>query len=142
VRFLGHKQQDELRALYSGALAVVMPSLCYEVFPLVALEALREGTPLIARDLGPYPEIVRKSRAGLLFGNDDELDTALVRMATDERLRDEMGKAAVSAYRDNWSEDAAMHAYFALLSRLAEERGDSDSLAILKRCDRFGRLGG
>ncbi|HEU0221820.1 MAG TPA: hypothetical protein VFR34_06355, partial [Paracoccaceae bacterium] len=33
------------------------PSRCYEVFPMVVLEAFREGTPIVARDLGPYPEI-------------------------------------------------------------------------------------
>jgi glycosyltransferase involved in cell wall biosynthesis len=141
IRFLGYKQQEELRDLYANALAVILPSICYEVFPLVALEALREGTPLIARDLGPYPEIIRKSGAGLLFGNDEELRQAVHRLSGDEKLRTEMGQAAVSAYHACWSEDAAMTAYFTLIRRLAGQRDNRASLEILDRCDATGRLG-
>jgi len=53
--------------LYREALAVVMPSICFEVFPMVILEAFREGTPILARRLGPLPEIIADSQAGLLF---------------------------------------------------------------------------
>jgi glycosyltransferase involved in cell wall biosynthesis len=73
VRFLGQQSQEQLRALYRHARAVVLPSICFEVFPMVILEAFREGTPVIARRLGPYPEIIAHSQGGLLFSSGQEL---------------------------------------------------------------------
>ena len=67
VKFLGHQNQEQLRTLYRRARAVVLPSICYEVFPMVILESFRESTPVIARRLGPYPEIVDQSQGGFLF---------------------------------------------------------------------------
>ncbi|MCC7483285.1 MAG: glycosyltransferase family 4 protein, partial [Hyphomicrobiales bacterium] len=47
VRLLGPVDDDDLPALYSGALAFLFPSL-YEGFGLPALEAMACGTPVIA----------------------------------------------------------------------------------------------
>lgn len=140
IVFLGHQTQKDLQALYANAVAVVLPSLCYEVFPLVALEALREGTPLIARDLGPYPEIIEKSSAGLLFGNTGEFGAAMNRLLEDEELRTGMEAAAYRAYREHWSEEVAMQAYFGLLRRIASQRDDREAGGILDLCDAAGRL--
>lgn len=73
VRFLGNLPSQRMPALIRGALALVMPSLCFEVFPLVVLEAFREGVPVIARRLGPLPELLEEANGGLLFENAAEL---------------------------------------------------------------------
>src|SRR5256885_16967485 len=49
VRFLGTVHSSEISELYRGAIAVLVPSLCYETFGLVAAEAFAHGTPVIAR---------------------------------------------------------------------------------------------
>lgn len=142
IRFLGQKQPQELRSYYAHALAVMMPSICYEVFPLVALEAFREGVPVIARALGPYPEIIRKSGGGLLFSNADELREAVQCLATDRAARTRMGGAAKAAYEETWSEQAGMQAYFSLIREIAGQRRRTGVLDILDRCDASGlRLG-
>src|SRR5262249_48272712 len=51
IRFLGYQTSQQLQSLYQQAVAVIVPSICFEVFPLVILESLREGTPVIARNL-------------------------------------------------------------------------------------------
>ena len=56
VRFLGVQPYERLRALYRHAIALVVPSVCYEVFPMVILEAFAEGTPVVARDLAGMAE--------------------------------------------------------------------------------------
>src|ERR1700720_3378779 len=61
IRFLGQVPRDRLAGLVSRATAVLVPSLGYEVFPLVVLEAFAEGTPVIARDRGSLAEIVHAS---------------------------------------------------------------------------------
>ena len=123
VRFLGFQREDQLRLLYRDALAVAIPSICYEVFPLVVLEAFREGTPIIARDFGPFPEIVRESEGGLLFNTPEEFDRAVIALSSDSSRRDEMGRAAAAAFKRSWREDVAMERYFAIIREVAERRG-------------------
>jgi glycosyltransferase involved in cell wall biosynthesis len=122
VHFLGHQTGERLRALYIGARALVASSICYEVFPLVLLEAFQLGVPVIAHRLGPYPEIVQSSGGGLLFQNRDELKLAIQILATDKEKRDMMGKAAKRAFKARWSEGVALSAYFDVIRTIAEKR--------------------
>ena len=108
VRFLGVRTQERLRDLYANAIAVVTPSICYEVFPMVVLEAFREATPIVARKLGPYPEIVEQSGGGMLFESVAELRDALNRLASDGELRDQYGNAGLKAFQAFWHEEPAL----------------------------------
>jgi glycosyltransferase involved in cell wall biosynthesis len=123
IRFLGQQSADQLRHLYHNAIAVVLPSVCYEVFPMVVLEAFQEGTPIIARDLGPFPEIVARSQGGLLFKTDQELAAALTALAEDRPRRDALGQAGTRAFKEFWHESNAMDGYFAVIREIAERRG-------------------
>ncbi|HEU0222297.1 MAG TPA: glycosyltransferase family 4 protein [Paracoccaceae bacterium] len=123
IRFLGRKAMPELRRLYRDAIALIAPSRCYEVFPMVVLEAFREGTPIVARDLGPYPEIVRQSGGGLLFGTPTELAQCLQRLAAEPGLAAALGLNAALAFARHWREDAALGVYFALIRDCAARRG-------------------
>jgi len=57
VYFLGNQNQNDMAALYNLADVCVLPSE-FDYFPLVALEALACGTPVIASDVGGLPQIV------------------------------------------------------------------------------------
>jgi alpha-1,3-rhamnosyl/mannosyltransferase len=63
VRLAGYVPQSHLPALYTGARALVYPSL-YEGFGLPPLEAMACGTPVIASRRASLPEVV--GDAGLL----------------------------------------------------------------------------
>jgi glycosyltransferase involved in cell wall biosynthesis len=123
IRFLGQLSPDALRPLYQHALAVVVPSACYEVFPMVVLEAFREGTPIIARALGPFPEIVAASQGGMLFQTQDELGSALVALTDDPELRTRLGAAGRAAFESRWSEAVALGSYFDVIEGVAKRRG-------------------
>lgn len=81
----GYVTVEELRALYHGALALVLPSL-YEGFGLPAIEAMASGTPVIASSGGALPEVV--GDAGLLFEPTSRtlLVDAMRRLAGDDEL--------------------------------------------------------
>lgn len=53
---LASESNEELSAIYSGALAYVQPSL-YEGFGLPVLEAMRAGTPVICANNSSLPEV-------------------------------------------------------------------------------------
>lgn len=63
----GKIERNLLSDFYLNAKAVIIPSRCYENNPLVALEAISYGTPLITSDMGGLPEIVRKIDSKLIF---------------------------------------------------------------------------
>lgn len=56
IRFIGRQGDDALRALYSGATALVFPSL-QEGFGLPVLEAMACGAPVIASNATSLPEV-------------------------------------------------------------------------------------
>jgi glycosyltransferase involved in cell wall biosynthesis len=58
---------DELPRLYQRIDVVVVPSLCQEPLPYVALEAQLFGRPVIASEIGGLPEIVEHNETGWLF---------------------------------------------------------------------------
>jgi glycosyltransferase involved in cell wall biosynthesis len=128
IRFLGQVPRERLAGLVSRAIAVLVPSLGYEVFPLVVLEAFAEGTPVIARDRGSLAEIVHTSGGGLLFGDGAALEACLRRMQDDPALRRALGDAGRQAWQTRWTLEAHLRSYLSLIDRLARERcGPSSS---------------
>ncbi|MEW6270235.1 MAG: glycosyltransferase, partial [Thermodesulfobacteriota bacterium] len=111
IELTGQVPRDGLRTLYRNAVAVIVPSLTYELFPLVILEAFREGTPVIARDHGSLPEPVHDSGGGLLYRDDRELIARAERLLRDPALRDELGARGLAAVRGRWSADAHIARY-------------------------------
>ena len=85
VHFTGYVSDDDLVALYSDALATVMPSLS-EGFGLPAIEAMACGTPVLSSNVGAVPEVVGDT--GLFFDPNipEEIGSAIHRIATDADL--------------------------------------------------------
>jgi glycosyltransferase involved in cell wall biosynthesis len=133
VRFLGPRRPEELRPLFRSALAVIVPSVCYETFGITLIEAFRDHTPVIARALGPLVEIVRESGGGLLFETDAELGASIQRLANDEALRGRLGEAGHRALLERWSENVVLRQYFDLIRRVAARRGASRVLRALSQ---------
>jgi len=73
VIFKGHLPENELAALFSGASALVFPSL-YEGFGIPLLEAMRLGVPVLTSDAGSLPEVI--GQAGLLVDPRKPLELA------------------------------------------------------------------
>jgi glycosyltransferase involved in cell wall biosynthesis len=78
VGCIGFAHGDKLYSLYKGARALIIPSVGPENSPLVALEALSVGTPVIASNVGGLPEIVSKVDSRLIFDNSYELESILI----------------------------------------------------------------
>ena len=131
VRFLGWKDADALDALYQQAQALIMPSVCYETFGITILEAFRQGTPVIARDIGPFPDIVQRSGGGVLFSSPEALAQALHAMLEHTAMRDRMAAAAREAFAAHWSETVVVPQYVEIARRAAARRHQTPSRATL-----------
>ncbi len=64
VRWWGRVQGPEKESFFAGLTVLVVPSREYENFPLVALEALARGRPVVGTAIGGIPEIVEDGRNG------------------------------------------------------------------------------
>lgn len=132
VKFLGRVAPEALARYYRHALALVVPSVCFETFGIIIIESFRQGTPVLARRIGPFPEILEASGGGELFATPAELEGALNRLLDVPARRDELGRAGFAAFQAMWSESAVVPKFLGVVRRAAERRGDrkvADALA-------------
>ncbi|MDQ3898199.1 MAG: glycosyltransferase family 4 protein [Actinomycetota bacterium] len=122
VRFLGRVQHGRLLALCRRARAVVVPSVGYETFGGVAVEAMANGSPVVVRRLGPLPELVEDG-GGLTFDGDDDLTRVLQRLVDDPGEANRLGSAARQVAADRFGEARFMARYFEIIASFAFERG-------------------
>jgi glycosyltransferase involved in cell wall biosynthesis len=76
VKYLGKLHSNELFKVIKEARFVVLPSLCYENFPMTAVEAYACGVPVVASERGAMKEIIAHGQTGLLFRPGDVDDLA------------------------------------------------------------------
>ncbi|MGE5567983.1 MAG: glycosyltransferase family 4 protein [Rhodospirillales bacterium] len=122
IRFLGPVPQRGLWPLYRHALACLAPSIAYETFGLVCIEAFACKTPVIARNLGALPEIVEESGGGFVYSIDGELPGLTDQIAASPRLRQELGARGYNSFLRRWTREAHLEAYFNILERAAMEK--------------------
>ncbi len=122
IKFLGQVERSRLAGLYASAIAVLVPSLSYEVFPLVVLESFAAATPVIARNRGSLAEIVKSSQGGLLFDDGSELERHMQRIQSDPSFRDELGRSGHAAWRDRWTLSAHLDRYLPLVDELRSQK--------------------
>jgi glycosyltransferase involved in cell wall biosynthesis len=113
VHFLGSVYGARLDALYRGATALLVPSVGYETFGMVIVEAMARGTPSIVHDLGALPEVIEDSGgAGIAYRTTDELLDAMRRIRADPSYRGELGERGRAAWEARWSEEPHVEGYF------------------------------
>jgi glycosyltransferase involved in cell wall biosynthesis len=111
VEFLGRLGFDELLVFYRRSRILVVPSLCFELFGMVVVEAMALGVPVIASRIGGLPHVVEDGVTGLLFepGNSEALVKDVCRLWEDPHLCDRMGRASRQKVMREFTEDAYFH---------------------------------
>lgn len=107
VRFLGYVADADLPALYTGATALIFPSL-YEGFGLPPLEAMACGTPVIASDAPAMDEVLAGAALFTPLRDASAIATHAAALLASDSLRNEWagrGRAHVTRY--SWDRAAA-----------------------------------
>jgi len=96
VEVVGMLKGASLQKFYQDAALFLLSSVWYEGFPMVLLEAMNYGLPIICPRLGGLPEIVDDGITGMLYeaGNSVDLAKKIRIMWDDKGLLTEMGKAS------------------------------------------------
>jgi len=93
VSFIGPVQGNEKLRVLQKANVFALPTLV-DTAPLVLLEAMRSGLPIVATDVGAIPEIVLDGVNGLICGKGDSKDLAekILYLAERPALRQRMSQ--------------------------------------------------
>lgn len=66
----GHKKEE----IIQGGIATIVPSICYENCPIIIIECLNLGVPLIVNNVGALPEYIRNGYNGYIYDFNDFID--------------------------------------------------------------------
>lgn len=107
VRFVGSRSQDEVSQLLSDADIFVLPSYA-EGVPVVVMEALGTGLPVVASFVGGMPELVEDDVTGYLVrpGDPALLADRIGRLIADPELRQRLGHAGRDKVLAEFDSDA------------------------------------
>jgi glycosyltransferase involved in cell wall biosynthesis len=120
VHFTGYVNQDQLPALYSGALGMIYVSR-YEGFGLPALEAMACGTAVVASNTTSLPEVCAGCAVLVDPLNCDSIAEGIRSIVIDAKLRERLTAAGL-AHASNWSWDRCATDTFDILSEFAGAR--------------------
>ena len=123
VRFVGRVSEEELPDWYRAADLFVLPTVAYEGFGMVTVEALASGVPVVGTPAGATPELLEPLDPRLVAGGSDPDSLALaIREAltfTGDDFRSRCRDYAVARF--DWSTVA--RAWDDALSEAAGARG-------------------
>lgn len=107
IQYVSPQSPEEMAEFYRAARIVVVPSMWYETFGIVAAEALSHGVPVVASRVGALQDTVQDGITGLLFELNDveDLTEKIVRLWSDETLCRALGAAAYEHVREQFNEE-------------------------------------
>lgn len=122
VRFLGQVPADQAQAEIANARLQILPSECFEGFPMVVREAFAFGTPAAVSDLGPLPSIVQHGKSGIVFQPaDPESMLREVRAAWETPgLLERLGRGARTEFETKYTEEANYAALIEIYQKAIE----------------------
>jgi glycosyltransferase involved in cell wall biosynthesis len=82
IQFVGEVNEQQKEQLLGDALALLFPIDWPEPFGVVMIEALACGTPVIARQRGSVPEVLRDGVTGLFCETEEEMVNAVHRISS------------------------------------------------------------
>ncbi len=107
IRFLGQLPADETIHQIAHARLQLLPSECFEGFPMVVREAFAVGTPAAVSNIGPLPSIVKHGFNGVVFeaANPQSLLSTVRNAWQTPDLLEQLGTGARQSFETLYTED-------------------------------------
>lgn len=122
VKMMGYLEGDKLLQFINDSRFVVMPSRCYEGFPMAILEAAQHSKPTIGPHHGGFPEIIGQGQEaiGRLFQPDqvDDLENKIVELWNDPDECKQLGRRAFQKLQQQYSTEVVGLRWIKLLEEL------------------------
>ena len=134
VAFRGHLSGEAKESWFAGLHVAAAPSNMWENFPLVALEALVRGRPVVATRIGGIPDIVEDGESGYLVEIDrpDEIADRIDRLLSDPDRAWGMGALGRARVLERFTPERhvtrLLSVYEAVLAGRPLESGSVDAL--------------
>lgn len=124
VSFLGNVSRDDVLKYMSRAKLLVIPSVCYEGFPMVVQESFALGVPVAASNIGSLPYLIAENRNGKLFNPGDAGDilSCVTRMLGNDSGLRILGEGARRDFDERYTADKNYAALMAIYETAAERR--------------------
>jgi exopolysaccharide biosynthesis WecB/TagA/CpsF family protein len=124
VEFVGQLDHERAMDAVGRARFLVLPSQCYEAFPMAIAEAYACSVPVIAANHGAMAEMVENGRTGIRFNPGDSQDLAAkIKWACAEpAVLAEMGIAARAKFEREYTADSNLRALLSVYERALAAR--------------------
>jgi len=118
----GRVEDDELSKLFALADVYLMPTTRQEGLPLTILEAMANGLPVIASDIGGISQVIEDGGDGLLVkpGDVSELISAIRILKDNEDMRIQLSNAARKTIEDKYSKERMVDETLAVFSSVMQ----------------------
>ncbi len=109
VELCRHLPKEQLEPVLACARCVIVPSICYENFPMIIAEAFAYGVPVLASRLGSHLEIISEGKTGWLFDVDDigSVRKKLEQVFNDEGQLERMRQTVYKEYESKYSDKSS-----------------------------------
>jgi glycosyltransferase involved in cell wall biosynthesis len=120
VKYAGEKYGDEKSSFFERADIFIHPTL-NDCFPLVILEAMQYGLPVISTDEGAIPEIVKNDYNGFLVPKNDPeaLAIKITELINDPYLRIKMGNCGRRRFEEQYTVENFEENFVSVLNKIS-----------------------
>ena len=122
VQLMGYLKGKDLEHFIKNARLVVIPSRCYEGFPMAILEAAQFGKPCVCPDHGGFTEIIGKGEnaIGRLFepNNLNDLEKQILALWNQPVLVEELGQKAYEKLQKEYSSEVVYNKWNELFTKI------------------------
>ena len=107
IKLYGNLPRDEVNNFISRSKFLVFPSEWYESFPMTILEAFREGTLVLASNIGSIKSIIKDKFNGILFepGNTSDLIDKVNWILNNQKECDQIALNANNEFNKKYSSE-------------------------------------
>ena len=107
IKFYGNLSRDEVSSYINKSKFLVFPSEWYESFPMTILEAFREGTLVLASNIGSINSIIKDRFNGILFeyGNKSDLINKVKWILKNPKECDQIAINANNDFKNRYSSE-------------------------------------